>query len=49
MAGQIVMEGFLNIRVQPWLRRLMTRTLAIIPAALVVYVAGNWDIQVVAF
>ena len=41
MAGQIVMEGFLNIRVQPWLRRLMTRTLAIIPAALVVYAAGE--------
>jgi len=41
MAGQIVMEGFLNIRMQPWLRRLLTRTLAIIPAALVVYVAGE--------
>src|ERR1700678_3767710 len=41
MAGQIVMEGFLNIRMRPWLRRLMTRTLAIIPAALTVYVAGE--------
>ncbi len=41
MAGQIVMEGFLNIRVQPWLRRLMTRTLAIIPAAFTVYIAGE--------
>jgi manganese transport protein len=41
MAGQIVMEGFLNIRVQPWLRRLLTRTLAIIPAALTVYLAGE--------
>jgi len=41
MAGQIVMEGFLNIRVQPWLRRLLTRTLAIIPAAFVVYAAGE--------
>ena len=41
MAGQIVMEGFLNIRMRPWLRRLLTRTLAIIPAALVVYVAGE--------
>ncbi len=41
MAGQIVMEGFLNIRVQPWLRRLMTRTLAIIPAAFTVYLAGE--------
>ena len=33
MAGQIVMEGFLNFRMRPWLRRLVTRTLAIIPAA----------------
>jgi manganese transport protein len=41
MAGQIVMEGFLNIRMRPWLRRLMTRTLAIIPAALTVYLAGE--------
>jgi len=41
MAGQIVMEGFLNIRMRPWLRRLMTRTIAIIPAALTVYVAGE--------
>ena len=41
MAGQIVMEGFLNIRMRPWLRRLLTRTLAIIPAAVVVYVAGE--------
>ena len=35
LAGQIVMEGFLNIRMRPWLRRLITRALAIIPAALV--------------
>jgi manganese transport protein len=41
MAGQIVMEGFLNIRMRPWLRRLITRTMAIIPAALVVYAAGE--------
>ncbi len=41
MAGQIVMEGFLNIRMRPWLRRLFTRTLAIIPAALTVYLAGE--------
>src|SRR5213596_1308618 len=34
LAGQIVMEGFLNIRLRPWLRRLITRLLAIIPAAL---------------
>jgi len=40
MAGQIVMEGFLHLRMQPWLRRLVTRTLAIIPAAFTVYFAG---------
>ena len=33
LAGQIVMEGFLNIRLAPWLRRLITRIIAIIPAA----------------
>ncbi len=41
MAGQIVMEGFLNIRVQPWLRRLVTRLLAIVPAFLVIWINGN--------
>ena len=40
LAGQIVMEGFLNIRVRPWLRRLLTRTLAVIPAAVVVWYQG---------
>jgi manganese transport protein len=41
MAGQIVMEGFLNIRVQPWLRRLVTRSLAIVPAIVVIWLMGN--------
>ncbi len=41
MAGQIVMEGFLNFRMRPWLRRLVTRTIAIVPAALTVYFAGE--------
>ncbi len=41
MAGQIVMEGFLTIRMRPWLRRLTTRTLAIVPAALTIYIAGE--------
>jgi manganese transport protein len=41
MAGQIVMEGFLQLRMQPWLRRALTRSLAIIPAALTIYFAGN--------
>jgi len=41
LAGQVVMEGFLNIRMRPWLRRLITRTMAIIPAAIVVYISGD--------
>src|SRR5437660_3597318 len=41
LAGQIVMEGFLDIRLKPWLRRLITRSIAIIPAALVIGVAGG--------
>jgi manganese transport protein len=41
LAGQIVMEGFLNLRLKPWLRRLITRSLAIIPAALVIGFMGE--------
>ena len=41
MAGQVVMEGFLQLRLRPWLRRLITRMLAIIPAAFTVYLAGE--------
>jgi manganese transport protein len=41
LAGQIVMEGFLNFRMRPWLRRLVTRSLAIVPAALTIYLAGD--------
>jgi manganese transport protein len=41
LAGQIVMEGFLDIRLKPWLRRLITRSMAIIPAALVIGIAGE--------
>ncbi|MCR4308927.1 MAG: Nramp family divalent metal transporter [Deltaproteobacteria bacterium] len=41
LAGQIVMEGFVNIRLRPWLRRLVTRGLAIIPAVLTIAVAGE--------
>jgi manganese transport protein len=41
LAGQIVMEGFLDIRLKPWLRRLITRAIAIIPAALVIGLAGE--------
>ena len=35
LSGQIVMEGFLDIRLPPWLRRLITRAIAIVPAAIV--------------
>lgn len=41
LAGQIVMEGFLNIRIRPWLRRLITRGIAIIPAATVAVMYGE--------
>src|SRR6201997_5394859 len=41
LAGQIVMEGFLNIRITPWLRRLITRAIAIIPAVLVIGFFGE--------
>jgi manganese transport protein len=40
-AGQIVMEGFLNLRVRPWLRRLITRSVAIIPAVISVSTSGD--------
>jgi manganese transport protein len=41
LAGQIVMEGFLNIRLRPWLRRLVTRLIAIVPALITVYIYGE--------
>lgn len=41
LAGQIVMEGFLNLRLRPWLRRLITRLLAIIPAIVVIVLYGE--------
>jgi manganese transport protein len=41
LAGQIVMEGFLKIRVRPWLRRLITRLLAIVPAILLISASGG--------
>jgi len=41
LAGQIVMEGFLNFRITPWLRRLITRLIAIIPAVLVISIFGE--------
>jgi manganese transport protein len=41
LAGQIVMEGFLQIRLKPWIRRLITRCIAILPAILVIGIAGE--------
>ena len=41
LAGQIVMEGFLRVRVRPWLRRVVSRGLAIIPAVIVIVVQGE--------
>ncbi|HXB73300.1 MAG TPA: Nramp family divalent metal transporter [Candidatus Acidoferrales bacterium] len=41
MAGQIVMEGFLDIRMRAWMRRLVTRMLAIVPAVLTIYLYGE--------
>src|SRR5205823_4504131 len=41
LAGQIVMEGFINLRLRPWLRRLITRLVAIIPAIIVVVLYGE--------
>jgi len=41
LAGQIVMEGFINIRLRPWLRRLITRAIAIIPAVCVIGFFGE--------
>lgn len=44
LAGQIVMEGYLHIRLNPWLRRLITRLIAIIPAVLTILIAGEEQI-----
>lgn len=41
MSGQIVMEGFIRLKISPWLRRLITRLLAVIPAFIVTWIAGS--------
>ena len=41
ISGQIVMEGFIHLRISPWLRRLITRLLAVIPAFIVTWLAGS--------
>lgn len=41
LSGQIVMEGYLNLRIQPWLRRIITRLIAIIPAFITILILGE--------
>src|SRR5689334_6986540 len=45
LAGQIVMEGYLRLRINPWVRRLLTRLLAIVPAIIVIYVFGDGEVD----
>ena len=45
LAGQVVMEGFLHLRVSPWLRRLITRLIAIVPAVAVIAVRGGGGVN----
>jgi manganese transport protein len=44
LAGQIVMEGYLNLRIRPWIRRIITRLLAIIPAVLIISIIGEHSV-----
>jgi len=44
LAGQVVMEGFMHWRIQPWVRRLITRTLAILPAVFIIGIRGNGSV-----
>ena len=41
LAGQIIMEGYLNLRIQPWVRRIITRLIAIVPAVIVILIFGE--------
>jgi manganese transport protein len=41
LAGQIIMEGYLNLRIQPWVRRIITRIIAIVPALIVILIYGE--------
>ena len=45
LAGQIVMEGYLSLRINPWIRRLITRLLAVIPALIVIIVYGETEVD----
>jgi manganese transport protein len=44
LAGQVVMEGFMHWRIKPWLRRLITRTVAVVPAILIISVRGSGSV-----
>jgi len=44
LAGQVVMEGFMNWRIRPWLRRMISRLLAIIPAIFIISIAANGSV-----
>jgi len=45
LAGQIVMEGYLHLRIAPWLRRLITRLVALVPAVVVIATTGEGSTQ----
>jgi manganese transport protein len=44
LAGQVVMEGFMHWRIRPWVRRLITRTLAVVPAIWIISIRGNGSV-----
>ena len=44
LAGQVVLEGFMNWRIRPWLRRMISRLLAVIPAIVIIGIRGNGSI-----
>lgn len=44
LAGQVVMEGYLNLRLRPWIRRLLTRLIAIVPAFITIWILGDSSI-----
>ena len=44
LAGQVVMEGFMNWRIRPWIRRMISRTLAVVPAIWIISVRGNGSV-----
>ena len=45
LAGQVVMEGFMHWRINPWVRRMLTRSLAILPAVIIIGIRGNSSVN----